>query len=158
MIGFSHECPGGFGELMLERHVLVFARMHLGHDLVPEHARLHDVALFHRGHLVAALARQIEGDAGDALDLVGLVDLRVDAALLAVAKIGDGLGFAEIDATRQLTDDQDVEALDQFTFQARSLGQRRIADRRPQVGEQVQFLAQPQDGDFGAAFGTIASR
>jgi hypothetical protein len=64
----------------------------LRHDLVPQHARLHDVALFHRGDLVVARAGELEGDARDALDLEGVVDLRVDAALLAVAEIGDLFG------------------------------------------------------------------
>ena len=110
----------------------------LGDDLVPQHARLHDVALFRRGHLVAAGAGQLEGDAGDALDLVGVVDLRVDGALLAVAEVDDLLRLAEIDAAGQLAHDQDVEPLDDLALQRRSVGERRIADRRAQIGEQRQ--------------------
>ena len=99
-----------------------------GHDLVPQHARLHDVALFHRADPVVAGARQLEGDAGDALDLVGVVDLRVDAALLAVAEVDDLLRLAEIDAAGQLAHDQDVEALDQLAASARR--RRRAPDSR----------------------------
>ena len=106
-------------------------------DLVPQHARLHDVALLHRGDLVAPLARQLEGDAADALDLVGVVDLGVDGALLAVAEIGDGLRLAEIDAAGQLAQDHDVEPLDQLALQRRGIRQRRIAHGRAQVGEQL---------------------
>jgi hypothetical protein len=62
-------------------------------------------------------ARQFEGDGGDALDLVGVVDLRVDAALLAVAEIDDFLGLAEIDAAGQFAHDQDVETFDHVLFQ-----------------------------------------
>ena len=98
---------------------------------MPEHAGLHDVALFHRGDLVAPLARQLEGDAGDALDLVGVVDLGIDGALLAVAEIGDGLRLAEIDAAGQLAHDHDVEPLDHLALEARGFRERRIADRRP---------------------------
>jgi hypothetical protein len=54
---------------------------------------------------------------GDALDLVGVVDLRVDAALLAVAEIDDLLRLAEIDAAGQFAHDQDVEALDHIALQ-----------------------------------------
>ena len=112
--------------------------------LVPQHAGLHHVALFHRGDLVAPLARQLEADPRDALDLVGVVDLGIDGALLAVAEIGDGLRLAEIDAAGQLAQDDDVEALDHLALEARGFGERRIADRRADVGEQAEILAQPQ--------------
>jgi hypothetical protein len=62
-------------------------------------------------------AGQFEGDGGDALDLVGVVDLRVDAALLAVAEIDDFLRLAEIDAAGQFAHDQDVEAFDDVRLQ-----------------------------------------
>ena len=67
-------------------------------------------------HQLATGAGQVEGDAADAVDLVGLVDLGVDSALLAIAEIGDLLGLAEIDAAGQLADDENVETLDQFLF------------------------------------------
>jgi hypothetical protein len=60
--------------------------------------------------LVVAGARELERDAGDAVDLVGFIDLGVDGALLAVAEIGDFLRLAEIHAAGQFTHDQDVEA------------------------------------------------
>ena len=109
----------------------------------------HHIALFHRGQLVAALARQIEGHARDALDLIGVVDLGVDGALLAVAEIGDGLGFAEINPAGQFAHDHDVEALDQFGLQAGGIGQRRIHHRRAQIREQAEILAQPQQARLG---------
>ena len=100
--------------------------------------------LLRRGHLVASLAREIEGDAADALDLVGVVDLRVDAALLAVAEVADFLGLAEIDAAGQFADDDDVEALDHLRLQRRGAGERGIADRRADVGVEREILAQAQ--------------
>src|ERR1700746_2318935 len=47
-----------------------------------EHPGFHHVALLHRSHLVAALARQIESDARDTLDFIGVIHLRIDGALL----------------------------------------------------------------------------
>ena len=120
------------------------------HHLVPQHARLHDVALFHRGDAVLARARQFEGDAGDALDLERVVDLRVDAALLAVAEIDDLLRLAEIDAAGQLAHDQDVEAFDHLLLQRGGGGERRIADGGAEIGEKLQVLAQPQQAGFRA--------
>ena len=101
-------------------------------------------------HLVAAKARKLEGDSGDALDLVGLVDLRVDGALLAVTKILDLLRLAEIDAAGQLAHDHDVEAVDAVALQRGGVGERRVADRRAEIGEELEILAQAQQACFGA--------
>ena len=103
-----------------------------------------DVTLFAPG------PGEVEGDAGDPLDLVGVVDLRVDAALLAVAEVADLLRLAEIDAAGQLADDEDVEALDQLALQRRGVGERRVDDRRPQIGEELEVLAQPEQPRLGA--------
>ena len=119
--------------------------MHLGDHLAPQHAGLHDVALLHRGDFVAPRPRQLEGDAGDALDLVGVVDLGVDGALLAVAEIGDGLRLAEIHPAGQFAQDDDVEPFHDFALEARGVGERRIADGRPDVGKQAKVLAQAQE-------------
>jgi hypothetical protein len=54
--------------------------------------------------------------------------------------------LAEIDITGQFTDDQDVQPRHQFRLQRRRVRQLRVAQRRPQVGEQTQVLAQTQDG------------
>ena len=110
----------------------------------------HHVALFHRGDLVAPLARELEGDAGDPLDLVGIVDLGVDRALLAVAEVENCLRLAKIDPAGQLAHDHDVEPVDQLALEAGGVGEHRIADRRPKIGEQTQILAQPQERRLGA--------
>ena len=121
----------------------------VAHHLVPEHARLHDVALLHRGDLVPPRPRQLEGDARDALDLEGVVDLRIDGALLAVAEVADLLRLAEIDAAGQLAQDQDVEPLDQLALQRRGVGERRIADRRAEIGEDAELLPEPEQRRLG---------
>ncbi len=120
------------------------------HDLVPQDARPHDVALFRRVHLVAPLAREIEGDLGDALDLVRRVDLRVDRALLAVLERDDLLRLAEIDAARELAHDHDVEPFDELALQRRRIRERRIADRGSEVREQPKVLSQAQEARLGA--------
>ena len=45
-------------------------------------------------------------------------------------------------------DDHDVEAVDHLALEARGVGQRRIADRRADVGEQREVLAQAQQARF----------
>ena len=101
-------------------------------------------------HQALPLAREVEGDRGDALDLVGVVDLRIDGALLAVAEIGDGLRLAEIDAAGQLAHDHDVEAVDPVALERGGVGERGIADRGPEIGEQLKILAQPEQPGLGA--------
>jgi hypothetical protein len=135
---------------VLEPDVLVLACVHLFDDLAPEHAGLHHVALLHRGDLVAPPAGKLEADPRDALDLVGVVDLRVDGALLPVAEVGDGLRLAEIDAAGQFAQDDDVEPLHDLALEARGVGERRIRDRGADIGEQSEVLAQPQQASLRA--------
>jgi hypothetical protein len=105
--------------------------------------------LLGRGDLVAALPREVEGDARDALDLAGRVDLRVDAALLAVVEGDDLLRLAEVNAARELAYDDDVEPLDHLALQRRRVGQGRVADRGPEIGKQPEILAQAQQPRLG---------
>ena len=92
--GLAHELHGAVvGEHVLELDVGELARCAARvTTCVPQHARLHHVGLLGRGHLVAPLAGELEGDAGDALDLVRRVDLGVDGALLAVPRVSISLG------------------------------------------------------------------
>jgi hypothetical protein len=53
---------------VLQLHVGVLL-VHLGDHVLPELEGLQHVGLVHAGHLLAALARGLEGDMGDALDL-----------------------------------------------------------------------------------------
>src|SRR6266403_3063844 len=85
---------------------------------------------------------ELEANPGDALDLVGVIDLSVDRALLSVAEIGDSLGFAEIDPAGQFTQNDDVEPVHHLALEARGFRERGIADRRADIGEQAELLAQ----------------
>ena len=100
------------GVHVLELHVGILLLVKLGRLLAPQHAGVHDVGLLGRQHLVAALARQLEGDGADAADLAYRVALGVECLDLA---LGVGLAaarLAEIDAAGQLADDHDVETFD----------------------------------------------
>mgnify|MGYP007089163731 CR=1 FL=1 len=57
--------------------------------------------------------------------------------------------LAEIDAARQFAHDHDVETLDDIGLEARRRGQRRVAHRRAQIGEQAEILAKTQKAGFG---------
>ena len=88
-----------------------------------------------------ARPRQIEGHVRNPLDFVLGVDLRVDGALLAVFHGHDLFRFAEIDAARQFADDHEIKAFHHLALEAGRVRQRRIADRRSQIREELQILA-----------------
>ena len=74
----------------------------------------------------------------------GGVDLRVDAATLAVTEILDSPWFSEVNAAGQLANNHDIEARYDLRLQAGSLHQRFEAKRRAEVGVKLHLLAQTQ--------------
>jgi hypothetical protein len=98
---------------------------------------------------VVAAPGQFEGDAGDALDLAGGVDLGVEARFWP-SEILDAARLAEIDAADQFADEHDVQARDQIALQAGGVGQGFEAIGGAQVGEHVHRLAQAQQAGFRA--------
>ncbi len=124
LLGPAHELHGAVvGEHMFKGHIGIAFGLNAGDDFVPQHTGFHHVALFSRGYAVLAGAGEFESDAGDALDFIGVIDLRVDGALLAVAEIGDGFWFAEINAAGQFAHDQDIKAVDKFALEGRGIRQ-----------------------------------
>jgi hypothetical protein len=83
-------------------------------------------------HLVAALSRELESNAPDPFNLMGVVVLRIYRALLAAAEI-DLFWFGKIDAAGQFANDHEIEPIDEFALQRRGIRERRIADRRAQI-------------------------
>ena len=151
LLGPAHELHGAVvGQHMFKGHIGIAFGLNAGDDFVPQHAGLHHVALFGGGHAVLAGAGEFESHAGDALDFIGVIDLRIDGALLAIAEIGDGFGFAEINAAGQFAHDEDIEAVNKFALEGRGFGKRRIADGGAQIGKEAQILAQAQEACFGA--------
>ena len=130
---------------MVERYVRVL-RMHLADDVLPELEGLEHVGLVDAGQPLAALSRGLERDMRDAFDLGARVAHGVEgfvAALeSAVGRLAAPARLAEIDVAGQLANDQQIEAGDQLGLQARRMRQLGIADRRTQVGEQPELLAQ----------------
>ena len=151
LLGPAHELHAQrICQHVIELHICIFALVQGADDFVPKHAGFHHIALFRRGHFVTALARQLKSDATDALDFVSVIDLRIDAALLAIAEIDDFFRLAKIDATCQLAHDHNVEAFDNLALERGIIRQSRIADRRAQIGEETQILAQTQQARFRA--------
>ena len=151
LLGPAHELHAtGIRKHVGQFHIGIFFLVRRRYHLIPQNARLHDIAFFHGTDLVAAGPCQFERHTGNPLDFIGVVNLGIDCPLLAIAKIGDRLGFAEINAARQLAHDQDIKPLDHILFQRRGFRQRRIADCRAQIGEQFHLLAQAQQAGFRA--------
>ena len=77
------------------------------------------------------------------------VQHRVKALPLAVIQRADAARLAEIDVAGQLAQDHDIQAGNQLRLQAGCIGQLGIYQRRAQVGEQPQTLADAQQPLFG---------
>lgn len=103
----NHDHGGAVDELVLDLEVRELARERLLHDGAPEAARREHVGLVERPDLlVAAAAGQEARQARDALDLGARVGLRVPGVARAVVL----LALAEVDAARELADDDEVGA------------------------------------------------
>jgi hypothetical protein len=85
----------------------------------------------------------------DPLDLVLSVDQRVEALAL-VAALADPPRLTKVDATGQLANDEQVESGDQLRLEARRVDQLRPGLGGPEVGEDPELGAQPQQTPLGA--------
>ena len=151
LLGPAHELHAErVSEHVIELHIGIFALVQSVGDFMPQDAGLHDVALFRRGDFVVALAREFKRHTADALDFVSVIDLRINAALLAIAQIDDFLRLAEVNAARQFAHDHNVEALDNLALQRRSISKGRIANGGAQIGKQAEIFAQTQEAGFRA--------
>jgi hypothetical protein len=116
------------------------------HGLAPEHRRFQHIGLVDRADALAARARGDRGDLGDAFDLRGLVDHRVDRLLLAIGQRDRGLRLAEINAARQLADADDVDAVrNALRLERRGVDQVLVEQTGADVGEETEGLAQRQE-------------
>jgi hypothetical protein len=119
----------------------------LDRHVAPELGAFQHVHLVDRADLPVALARRLEGHAQDAADLaLGVMHgVEAEALLLPVdlAQL-DAARLAEVDVAGQFAHDQDVQPGHDLRLEGRGVGQFRIQDRRAQVGEQAELLADAQ--------------
>ena len=115
----------------------------------PDPAGLHDIGLLDAGHLVLALARQVEGDAGDAGDLVLVCRPRCRRRG-ACRRAASRCRAARRNRCRRCISRTIMMSTPRttsgFSEQASTSGVQH--DRRAQVGEQAEVLAQPQDAEL----------
>ena len=143
LLRLAHQLHGGVVHVeVAELHVRIVG-VDFGYHLAPKLRHFKHVGLVHGSKPAVALARQVEGDPGDAGDFALVVDVGVEATPPAVVH-HDAARFAEVDAAGEFADDQDVQVRDQFLLQRRCVGERREQQRRAQVREQVEAGAQPQ--------------
>ena len=130
--------------------------MDVGDDVSPELERLEHVGLVDAAQLLAALGGSLEGDVRDAADFrLGVahsVETFARAGEQPVGRRAHAARLAEVNVAIQLTHDQDVQTGNDFRLEARCAGQLGVADRRTEIGEQLQVLAQAQNGLLRAQF------
>ncbi len=121
---------------------------HLFGDIAPELGALEHVHLVDRADLPAAFACGFESNAQDAANLAFRVVHGIEAETFAIPDF-DAARLAEVDVAGQFAHDENIEAGHHFGFERRGIGKFGIKNRRTQVGEQAEILADAQQAAFG---------
>ncbi len=125
---------------VLEAHLRVVLG-HPGHHLPPQLRHDQHVGLVHRGQPLAPLHGHVEGGARDPLDLPHGVGHRVHRAGVPSGALDPPARLAEVEPAGELADDHEVGPLDHRPLERRGVHQHREAGGRPQVGEEIELLA-----------------
>jgi len=124
---------------------------HAADRFAPELRGVEDVGLVDRADGLAALARRLERDAGDALDLV--LGVAHDVLRIELAAFFNGRVLAEIGSADELADDDEVDALVRdFGLERAGLAQLREDLCRTQVRVKTHARAQTQQATLRALF------
>ena len=115
-----------------------------GNGLPPQARGLEHVRLVHGGHPAVAFAGGLERHPGDPLNL------RDGVRTVVMGAVAIAPGIPEVDAARELADDEQVGALDSLPPQRACLQQRVAGSNRAQVREQSETLAKPEQSLLGA--------
>ena len=119
------------------------ALRHPGNHSAPEPRSLEHVRLVDGAQPAASHPGQLERAHRNPLDLWSAVSHGVDGSLAARGHV-PSLGPAEIEAPRELPNHQEVDVLDALGAQCGDGDHRRIDANRPQVGEEAEAFAQPE--------------
>ena len=147
--GLRTSCIAALSTYMCDSATSGYSAAEPRDDFAPEDRRVEHVRLVDRAEALAAAARGLEADARDALDLRDAVEHRVEAFVVTRRVDAATARLAEVDVAGELADDHQVEPGDDVRLQRRGGGEFRIEQRRAQVGEQRQLLADPQDALLG---------
>jgi hypothetical protein len=154
----DHQHGGRVNEVVAQLQLRELLLHDLGHDLAPQAAGGHHVGLVERpdGRRRVLGQREVCGETSDALDLMAVVGLGV-AGVAAAVVLG---ALAEVNATRELADDVEVDATADFSFERRAVDEGvRGEEAGAKVAVCAHFLAESQDSllrthGAGAPFGT----
>ena len=89
---------------------------------------------------------------GDAADLLIGVAHRIEAFAHPAVELPNTARLTEIDVAGQLAHDQDIEPCHHLGLQRRGTGELGENGRGPQIGEQIELLAEPEYRLLGALF------
>lgn len=134
---------------MTNRHLGELLLHNLRHNLAPQPARRKNIGLVQAPHGQGrvVLQGQVRGEAGDAFDLGARVRLRVHCETGSVVF----LAVAEVDTSRQLADDVEVDAAADFFFEWGALDERGSGEVAwAEVAECAHLLAELEDALFRA--------
>ena len=133
---------------MAQLHIRIIAMELVDHP-PPELRGLEDIGFVHRRDATPPFASRFECDLGNASDLLGRVDLCIDASLSA-RNLLDPFRLTEIDSSGQLPHDQQVKPFDDVSPECRCLGKHGVELGGTEIREQTKLLPQPKQGPLGA--------
>ena len=133
---------------MRQRNVRVLLR-NLGDHIAPQLHGVEDVGLVYRTKFAAAFSGRLEAYVRNSPDLGLAVTHGVKTLALAVGQDMGAARLAKIDVARKFAQDQDIQPGHHFRLECRCIDQFLIDNRGAQVGEKIEFLAQPQNGLLG---------
>ena len=113
---------GGVNELVIQFHIGEFLANLIG-DLAPETGGFEDVGLVDRRDLLAATAREHEGETHDTADFNISVDQRIDRLFAALWRRAAALGLTEVETAGQLADDNKVHTGHAFRLERGKFGE-----------------------------------
>ncbi len=120
----------------------------IDHDLAPQLGAFQYIGLVDGTHPTVALGGDLEGDAANAPNLRLGVDQGVVSLTLAAVELTHTARLTEVHAAGQFAHDHDIQAGDDFRLERRGIGQLRVQNRRPQIGEQAHAGAQTEQTLF----------
>ena len=134
---------GRVDQHVVQRHARELVADDTAAHLAPQARGLEHVRFVDLGDPAAASCGEAAGDAGDALHLGDRV--------LALIERGRALApfAAEVDATGEFADEEQIDALEDLGLERRRIAQRRQHRDGPQVGVDAEFGAQAQQRGLG---------
>ena len=136
---------------MAEFHIRILGA-DANHRLAPETRGFQHVFLVHATETAGALARRLKAGPRNALHFWRAVLHGVEALIETFSRFASSTRFAKVDVPGELPENQDIQTSNDLGLERRRCCQFFIGQRGPQISEQLQVLANPQNAALRSQF------